>query len=75
MLFFDYLGGLLYWCYLATVNRLQGKHIPTIKDVQTGRNLHDEGDVVDLSAYFLKLKVIGLVVTVFICHMLTKIRF
>jgi hypothetical protein len=75
MYLFDYIGGFYFWCYLATINRLRRKNIPTLKDVRTGKNMYAIGDIVDSGVYFLKLKFIGFVVTMFICYLLTKVRF
>ena len=72
MFLFDHLGAFYFWCYKVAINKIKGKEIPTMKDILSGKGMYNEGDIVDLGAYGLKLKFIGAVITGVIIHLLTK---
>ncbi|RED92995.1 hypothetical protein C7460_12719 [Marinoscillum furvescens DSM 4134] len=72
MYFFDYLGAFYFWVWLNIWNSVNDTKRPTFKEVLEGKDRHQEGDIVDLHAYGLKLKFIGGVVTMVIVSILAK---
>jgi len=72
MYFFDYLGAFYFWVWLNIWNSVNDTKRPTFKEVLEGKNRCQKGDIVDQSAYGLKLKFIGVVITMIIVSILTK---
>ncbi len=69
---FDFLGAFYLWCYFFVVNGLTKKRRLSFDEILTGKNRYASGDKVDRGAYFLKLKVIGFIVTMILCGILTR---
>jgi hypothetical protein len=72
MYFFDYLGAFYYWIYLVTISKIRYKDAPSFSDIRKGTGRYNEGDIVDMGAYGLKLKMIGVSVTMLICWIIVK---
>ena len=72
MHFFDYLGAFYYWIYLVAINKISDKEAPKYSDIREGTGRYNEGDIVDMGAYGLKLKMIGVSVTMLICWIIVK---
>ncbi|MBD8489769.1 hypothetical protein IFO69_13510 [Echinicola sp. CAU 1574] len=68
----DYLGAFYYWVYLAVLSKIQGKSTPAYKDIRLGKGKYNKGEVTDRVAYGLKLKTIGLIVTMLIISIIVK---
>lgn len=66
---FEYLGALFLWMFELTFYKKK----PSFKDVLKGKERFNDGDLVDMGAYGMKLKVIGLIVTVMIISLLAKV--
>lgn len=72
MYLFDYLGAFYFWIWLKILSLFQTKKTPTFKDILNGKGRHNEGDTVDAGAYGLKLKIIGVIITMAILHLIVK---
>ncbi|MTI41084.1 hypothetical protein [Fulvivirga lutimaris] len=72
MYIFDYLGAFYFWIWLKLISLFRNKSSPTFKDIIEGKNRYNEGDPVDAGAYGLKLKMIGVAVTMVILHLIVK---
>ncbi len=72
MYLFDYLGAVYYWLYLTILRKVQNKESPSFADIREGKGRYNEGDVVDQSAYGMKLKIIGVIVTMIILHLIVR---
>ncbi len=72
MYFSSYLGAFYFWIYLIILNKIRNKKIPTFSDIRQGKGRYNEGDVMDMTAYQLQLKIIGFVITMLILHITIK---
>lgn len=71
MYLFEYLGAFYKWVFWSLVNPLLGKKAPSFKQILNP--LEDSTDLVDISAGGLNNKIVGLIVTILICHLLTRV--
>ena len=63
---FEYLGAIFLWMFELVFYKKK----PSFKDVLTGKERFNEGELVDISAYGMKLKVIGFILTMVIVSLL-----
>ena len=73
MYLFDYLGAVYFWLYLLALSIIKGKSWPSFSEVVSGKGRHDEESFVDLNAYGLKLKIVGVVVTGILLKIFTEL--
>ncbi len=69
MYLFEYVGAVFLWIFESVFYTKK----PAFKDVLTGKERYSKGDLVDRSAYGIKLKFIGFVVTMVIVSLLAKV--
>jgi hypothetical protein len=72
MYLFDYLGAIYYWIYLAAISKIRDRDAPKFSEIREGTGRYNKGDIVDMGAYGLKLKMIGVSVTMLICWIIVK---
>ena len=72
MYLFNYLGAFYYWVWLNLWNSIRTKKRPTFKEILEGKDRYQEGDIVDMNAYGMKLKFIGFGITMVILHLIVK---
>lgn len=72
MRLFDYLGAFYFWIYLVFITKIRNRKSPTFTDIRRGKDRYQNGDLIDLQAYYLKLKIIGFTVSMIILHLIVK---
>ncbi|MEM8893829.1 MAG: hypothetical protein AAGC88_04570 [Bacteroidota bacterium] len=68
---FEYLGAIYFWTYLSIIYSIGDKKAPVFSDILHGKS-RTNGSLVDGAAYSMKLKTIGLFVTMGICYLIVK---
>lgn len=72
MYLFDYLGAFYYWVFLVIRSKIRRRKAPAFSDIREGKGKYIKGNIVDKGAYGLKLKTIGVIITMLILHLIVK---
>lgn len=72
---FDYLGAFYFWIFLVVKSKIQNNKPPTFREIKNGKGRYNKNNLVDFAAYGLKLKVIGISVSMFFIYFILKMGF